>query len=66
MSVVAAVAWSRHLPGTRQHVAVAVRLAADPSRLVAAQNQAVLAPVALSCARLMLAEVLSQLPAVKV
>ena len=54
------------MPGTWQHVAVAVRLATDPPRLVAAHSRAVLPPVALSCAILMVDEVLWQLPAVKI
>src|SRR5450631_2731203 len=52
----------RYLPGTRQQIAVAVRLAATPPRLVAEQNHAVLPLVALSCVRLMVIALLSQLP----
>ena len=55
-----------HLPGTWQQVAVAVRLATDPPRLLAAQDHVVFPPVALSCVMLMDVDVLWQLPAVRV
>ena len=54
------------MPGTRQQVAVAVRLAADALRFVAAQIHAVLLPVVFVWETFMLAEVLSQLPLVSV